>query len=85
MRYAFLAVAFAAVLNALPVSAAGIDRLYVLDCGRISASDQSRWSPDVNVGVPIELSNNCYLVHYAQGWFLWDTGLADALAACRTA
>jgi glyoxylase-like metal-dependent hydrolase (beta-lactamase superfamily II) len=35
----------------------------------------------VNVGVPIELSDNCYLIHHAQGWFLWDTGLTDAIAA----
>jgi N-acyl homoserine lactone hydrolase len=47
----------------------------------ISSPDQSRWSPGVNVGVPIELSDNCYLIHHAQGWFLWDTGLADSLAA----
>jgi glycine/D-amino acid oxidase-like deaminating enzyme len=31
--------------------------------------------------VPIELSDNCYLIHHPQGWFLWDTGLPDALAA----
>ena len=62
-------------------SAAGVDKLYVLDCGHISAPDQGRWSPGVNVGVPIELSDNCYLIHHAQGWFLWDTGLSDAIAA----
>jgi hypothetical protein len=32
--------------------------------------------------VPIELSDNCYLIHHPRrGWFLWDTGLPDALAA----
>ena len=31
--------------------------------------------------MPIELSDNCYLIHHPQGWFLWDTGLPDALAA----
>ena len=61
--------------------AAGADKLYVLDCGHMSAADQSRWSPGVNVGVPMELSDNCYLIHHAQGWFLWDTGIPDALAA----
>jgi N-acyl homoserine lactone hydrolase len=75
------AAAFAATLMSLPASAAGVDRLYVLDCGHLSAPDQSRWSPGVNVGVPIELSDNCYLIHHIQGWFLWDTGLADAVAA----
>jgi glyoxylase-like metal-dependent hydrolase (beta-lactamase superfamily II) len=68
-------------LGSLPVAAAGVDKLYVLDCGSMSAPDQSRWSPGVNVGVPIETSDNCYLIHHAQGWFLWDTGFPDAFAA----
>jgi N-acyl homoserine lactone hydrolase len=75
---------FAAVAIAfwsLPAAAAGADKLYVLDCGHISAPDQSRWSTGVNVGVPIELSDNCYLIHHPQGWFLWDTGLPDVLAS----
>ncbi len=75
------AAAVAVALGIGPASAAGVDKLYVLDCGHISAPDQSRWSPGVNVGVPIELSDNCYLIHHAQGWFLWDTGLPDAMAA----
>jgi N-acyl homoserine lactone hydrolase len=69
------------MLGAPPASAAGIEKLYVLDCGHISAPDQSRWSPGVNVGVPLELSDNCYLIKHAQGWFLWDTGLKDSIAA----
>jgi N-acyl homoserine lactone hydrolase len=82
MRLASLVVAAcAATLSSLPAAAAGVDKLYILDCGQISAPDQSRWSPGVNVGVPIELSDNCYLIHHAQGWFLWDTGLTDAIAA----
>jgi N-acyl homoserine lactone hydrolase len=32
----------------------GIDRLYVLDCGQGHASDQSRWSPGGNVGMPLD-------------------------------
>ncbi len=59
-----------------------VDRLYVIDCGWAHASDQSRWSPGVNVGVPIDLSNNCYLVHHSSaGYLLWDTGITDRLAA----
>jgi len=82
MRLAFLAVAACvAAFGSLPASAAGVDKLYVLDCGHITASDESRWTPGMNVGVPIELTDNCYLIHHAQGWFLWDTGLADAIAA----
>ncbi len=83
MRLGYLAAAaaFAATVGVLPASAAGVDKLYVLDCGQINAPDQSRWSPGINVGVPIELSDNCYLIHHTQGWFLWDTGLPDTLAA----
>ena len=46
----------------------GLDRLYVLDCGTARAADTSRWSPGVDVGKPLELSDNCYLLHHAQGW-----------------
>jgi glyoxylase-like metal-dependent hydrolase (beta-lactamase superfamily II) len=71
--------AFAAMSTA--AMAAGVDKLYILDCGHGSAPDQSRWSPGVNVGVPMQLSDNCYLIHHAQDWFLWDTGISDAVAA----
>ena len=82
MKLVFFALAaFAVALGSPAASAAGVERLYVLDCGHMSAPDQSRWSPGVNVGVPIELSDNCYLIRHTQGWFLWDTGLTDALAA----
>jgi N-acyl homoserine lactone hydrolase len=60
---------------------AGIDRLYILDCGQGTGPDQSRWSPGVNVGKPLDVSDNCYLIHHAEGWLLWDTGVADAIAA----
>ena len=29
----------------LPTMAAGVDKLYILDCGHIATSDQSCWSP----------------------------------------
>lgn len=57
------------------------DRLYILDCGNSRAPDQSRWSPGVNVGKSIELSDNCYLLRHASGYFLWDTGYPDATGA----
>jgi glyoxylase-like metal-dependent hydrolase (beta-lactamase superfamily II) len=87
MRLAYLAAAACAVLlcvfGVMPTSAAaaGVDKLYILSCGEGAAPDQSRWSPGVNVGVPMDLSDNCYLIHHAQGWFLWDTGITDAVAA----
>jgi N-acyl homoserine lactone hydrolase len=59
----------------------GVDALYVLDCGHGIGPDQARWSPGVNVGKPLEISDNCYLIHHTQGYLLWDTGIPDALAA----
>ena len=61
--------------------AAGVDKLYILDCGHGSAPDQSRWSPGVNEGQSMDFVDNCYLIKHAQGWFLWDTGIPDAVAA----
>jgi glyoxylase-like metal-dependent hydrolase (beta-lactamase superfamily II) len=29
----------------------------------------------------MEMSENCYLIHHTQGWLLWDTGIADSIAA----
>ena len=76
MKFVRLAVAAGALaLGSLPASAAGVDKLYVLYCGEAVGADQSRWSPGVNVGVPLAVSDNCYLIHHQQGWFLWDTGL----------
>src|SRR5215475_2082676 len=60
---------------------AGEDKLYILNCGEGVAGDISRWSPGVNVGKSMDFVDNCYLIHHAQGWLLWDTGVADAIAA----
>jgi glyoxylase-like metal-dependent hydrolase (beta-lactamase superfamily II) len=59
----------------------GIEKLYVLNCGEGRAGDISRWSPGVNVGQSMDFVDNCYLIKHAQGWFLWDTGVTDAIAA----
>jgi N-acyl homoserine lactone hydrolase len=32
-------------------------------------------------GVPITISDNCYLIRHGQSWFLWDTGIADEVAS----
>lgn len=59
-----------------------VDRLYILDCGNGRAPDEStRWTPGFNVGKPLDISVNCYLIHHAQGYFLWDTGISDRVAA----
>jgi N-acyl homoserine lactone hydrolase len=73
----------AAQVVAPPASAVAgqVDRLYVIDCGWAHATDQSHWSPGVNVGVPIDFSDNCYLIrHSSEGYLLWDTGIADRFA-----
>ena len=78
-----------AALVALSISAAtvsaqtrsGADKLYILDCGEGVAGDISRWSPGVDVGKSMDFVDNCYLIHHAQGWLLWDTGVTDAIAA----
>jgi glyoxylase-like metal-dependent hydrolase (beta-lactamase superfamily II) len=58
----------------------GVEKLYILNCGEGVAGDISRWSPGVNVGKSMDFVDNCYLIKHAQGWFLWDTGLADSIA-----
>jgi glyoxylase-like metal-dependent hydrolase (beta-lactamase superfamily II) len=81
---AFVVIALAAALAALsgaPAQAAGLERLYILNCGEGVAGDISRWSPGVNVGKSMPFVDNCYLLKHSQGWMLWDTGLTDALAA----
>jgi glyoxylase-like metal-dependent hydrolase (beta-lactamase superfamily II) len=76
-----------AALQAVPQLAfaqgakAGVERLYILNCGEGVAGDISRWSPDVNVGKSMNFVDNCYLIKHSQGWLLWDTGVADAVAA----
>ena len=86
-----LGVLFAAYIVALGAFAVGpsqaassggaADKLYVLDCGWAHATDKSRWSPGIDVGVPVDVSDNCYLIHHPQGgYFLWDTGVAENIA-----
>ena len=58
-----------------------VEKLYVLNCGEGTAGDISRWSPGVNEGKSMDFVDNCYLIKHAQGWFLWDTGVPDAIAA----
>src|SRR6185312_16695646 len=69
------------VVSALAQTNSGIDKLYILNCGEGVAGDISRWSPGVDVGKSMPMAENCYLMHHAQGWLLWDTGITDAIAA----
>ncbi len=79
-----IAVALAALAAGLAQSQpakAGVEKLYILNCGEGVAGDIGRWSPGVNEGKPMDFVDNCYLIKYTQGWFLWDTGITDAVAA----
>ena len=59
----------------------GVEKLYILSCGEGVAGDISLWSPGVNEGKSMNFVDNCYLIKHKQGWFLWDTGLSDSIAA----
>jgi glyoxylase-like metal-dependent hydrolase (beta-lactamase superfamily II) len=58
----------------------GVEKLYILNCGEGVAGDISRWSPGLNEGKSMDFVDNCYLIKHSQGWFLWDTGIPDAVA-----
>src|SRR6202790_2608104 len=62
-------------------SGKGVDRLYVLDCGQGHAPDESRWTVGVDIGKAVDISDSCFLIHHAEDYFLWDTGISDAVAA----
>lgn len=59
----------------------GVEKLYVLNCGEGTAGDISRWTPGLNEGKTMDFVDSCYLIKHGKGWLLWDTGIADAVAA----
>lgn len=62
-------------------SKTGVDKLYILNCGEGTAADMSRWTPGENVNKPMDVVDNCYLIHHTSNvWLLWDTGVTDAIA-----
>jgi glyoxylase-like metal-dependent hydrolase (beta-lactamase superfamily II) len=80
-RVAGLAMLLISVVSASAQTKSGVDRLYILNCVEGVAGDISRWSPGVNNGKSMDFSDNCYLMHHAQGWLPWDTGVTDVIAA----
>jgi N-acyl homoserine lactone hydrolase len=83
-RFPLLSAVLIAALGVLATGsaqAAGLERLYILNCGEGVAGDISRWSPGVNEGKSMDFVDNCYLIKHTQGWMLWDTGVPDAIAA----
>ena len=58
-----------------------IERIFILDGGLAKVKDGSMYSPGVNVGVPMTLSCNAYLIRHKGKWLLWDTGSDDDLVS----
>lgn len=56
-------------------------RLYALDTGLIQCADYALYSPAAPAGTYAEMSVRSYLVAHPDGLLLWDTGIADAIAA----
>ncbi len=84
-RVSGLVVALSALVLSINLAKAqsgksGVEKLYILNCGEGVAGDISRWSPGINEGKSMDFVDNCYLIKHSQGWFLWDTGITDAVA-----
>ncbi|WP_368911477.1 N-acyl homoserine lactonase family protein [Taklimakanibacter deserti] len=56
-----------------------VERIYDLDGGIAEVADASIYSPGIDVGKPLSLSCNAYLIRRAGQWILWDTGTGDEL------
>ena len=79
---ALIALSLSLATGAAPAQQkAGIEKLYILNCGEGVAGDIGRWSPGVNEGKSMPFVDSCYLIKHAQGWLIWDTGVTDAVAA----
>jgi N-acyl homoserine lactone hydrolase len=74
------AVLHTGLLSVASGAQAGVEKLYILNCGEGVAGDISRWSPGVNEGKSMDFVDSCYLIKHSDGWFLWDTGIPDAVA-----
>jgi N-acyl homoserine lactone hydrolase len=59
---------------------ATVERIFILDGGLAQVDDGSIYSPGINVGQPMTLSCNAYLIRHQGEWLLWDTGTGDDLA-----
>lgn len=78
---ALAATALLATTQTHAAAAGAVDKMYVIDCGWAHATDKSRWSPGIDVGVQVDVSDNCFLIHHPQGgWMMWDTGVAENIA-----
>ena len=60
-------------------TATAVERIYALDGGIAEVADASIYSPGIDIGKPLSLSCNAYLIRHAGQWILWDTGTGDEL------
>ena len=81
VKGAFISLAITAAATAAQAAEEGIKKLYIFDCGQAHAEDMSRWTPGENVGKPLDVTGNCYLIRHAKGDLIWDTGVPDAVAS----
>jgi N-acyl homoserine lactone hydrolase len=58
---------------------ATVERIYILDGGVAHVDDASIYSPGFNVGIPMTLCCNAYLIRHREEWLIWDTGTQDDL------
>ncbi|WP_027531735.1 N-acyl homoserine lactonase family protein [Bradyrhizobium sp. WSM3983] len=58
-----------------------IEKIFILDGGIARVDDGSIYSPGINVGIPMTLSCNAYLIRHREKWLLWDTGTEDDLVS----
>jgi N-acyl homoserine lactone hydrolase len=56
---------------------ATVERIFILDAGIARVEDASIYSPGLNIGKPMTLSCNVYLIRHQGKWMLWDTGTPD--------
>jgi len=75
------ALALLSACAAVDPKPAAVERMYVIECGENHTPDISRWTPGVNVGKRHVFGDHCYLIKHAKGWMLWDSGIADRIAA----
>ncbi|WP_368904814.1 N-acyl homoserine lactonase family protein [Taklimakanibacter lacteus] len=57
-----------------------VERIYALDGGIAEVADASMYTPGIDVGKPVILPCNAYLIRRSGEWILWDTGSDDELA-----
>jgi N-acyl homoserine lactone hydrolase len=60
-------------------AATAVERIYDLDGGIAEVADASIYAPGIDVGKPVNLTCNAYLIRRGGEWLLWDTGIADEM------